>query len=58
MFEIICELSDFDPEAIKQSKQWKHSGSLPPKKFIIKSFLAEKAMASIFWDSQGIIIVY
>ena len=39
-----------------QSKQWKHPGSPPPMKF--KSVhSAEKVMASIFWDSQGVIMI-
>jgi hypothetical protein len=39
----------------KQSLQWKHPGAPPPKKF--KSVpLARKMMASIVWDSQGIIM--
>ena len=40
----------------KHSMQWKHPGSLPPKKFKRVS-AAGKVMASVFWDSQGIIIV-
>ena len=44
----------FDSEAKKQSMQWKHPGSTPPKKF--KSvYLSGKVMASIFWDSKGVI---
>ena len=40
----------FDPESKMQSKQWKHPGSPPPKKF--KRVLpAGKVMTSIFWDS-------
>ena len=36
--------------------QWKHPGSTPPKKF--KSvYLSGKVMASIFWDSKGVIKV-
>ena len=39
-----------------QSKQWQHSGSLPPKK--LKSVhLAGKVIALIFWDSHGVIII-
>ena len=39
-----------------QSKQWKHPGSSPPKKF--KRFhLAGMVMASIFWDSHGVIMI-
>ena len=45
-----------DPESKMQSKQWKHLGSPPPKKF--KSFhSAAKVIASIFWDSQGVIMI-
>ena len=46
----------FDPESKMQSKQWKHPGSTPPKKFKrVRS--AGKVMASIIWDSQGVIII-
>ena len=45
----------FDPESKMQSKQWKHPGSHPPKKFK-RVHSAGKMMASIFWDSQGVII--
>ena len=39
-----------------QSKQWKHPGSPPPKKFkMVHS--AGKVMASIFWDSEGMIMI-
>ena len=46
----------FDPEAKKQSMQWKDLDSPPPKKFKRISS-AGKVMASIFWDSQGIAMV-
>ena len=46
----------FDPESKKQSMQWKHPGSPPPKKFKRVSS-AGKVMASIFWDNQGVIMV-
>jgi hypothetical protein len=36
--------------------QWKHLKSSPPKKFK-RVPSAGKMMASIFWDSQGIIMV-
>ena len=42
----------FDLEAIMQSKQWKHPGSPPPKKFK-RVHSAGKVMALIFWDSQS-----
>ena len=39
-----------------QSMQWKHPGSPPPKK-IKKVSSAGKVMASVFWDSQGVIMI-
>ena len=39
----------FDTESKMQSKQWKHSGSPPPKKF---KRIHSSGKASIFWDSQ------
>ena len=47
----------FDPEAKKQSMQWKHPGSSPPKKFK-RVPSAGKVMVSIFWDSQRVMITY
>ena len=46
----------FDPESKMQSKQWKHPGSPSPKKFK-RNHSAGKVMASIFWDSQGVIMI-
>ena len=46
----------FDLESKKQSMQWKHSGSPPPKIFKRVSS-AGKVMASIFWDNWGVIMV-
>jgi [histone H3]-lysine36 N-dimethyltransferase SETMAR len=46
----------YTPETKEQSKQWTHKGSPPPKK--AKTVLsAGKVMASVFWDSHGIILV-
>ena len=45
----------FDPEAKKQSIQWKHPVT-PPKKFKRVSS-AKKMIAAIFWNSQGVIMV-
>ena len=46
----------FTPEAIQQSKQWKHPGSPPPKKAkTVPS--AGKVMASVFWDTDGILLI-
>jgi len=45
----------FDPETKRQSMIWKHVGSPTPKKFkVIPS--AGKVMATVFWDSQGVIM--
>ena len=46
----------FDPESKMQRKQWKHPSSPPPKKFK-RLHSAGKGMASIFWDSQGVIMI-
>ena len=46
----------FDPESKKQSMQWKHHFSPPPKKFRRVSS-AGKVIASTFWDNQGVIMV-
>ena len=45
-----------DPDSKKHSKQWKHPGSSPPKKLKIV-YSAVKVVASIFWDSQGVIMI-
>ena len=46
----------FDPETKSQSMQWKHPGSPPPKKF--KTMPSSgKVMASVFWDSVGVIMI-
>lgn len=42
----------FDPESKRQSMQWKHAISPPPRKF-----RAGKVMATIFWDAEGILLV-
>ena len=46
----------FYPESKMQSKQWKHPGSSPLKKFK-GAHSAENVMASVFWDSQGVIMI-
>lgn len=46
----------FDPETKEQSKQWKHKSSPPPRKFKLSSS-AGKVMASVFWDSQGVLLI-
>ena len=47
---------NFVAESKMQSKQCKHPGSPPPKKFK-RAHSAGKVMALIFWDSQGVIII-
>ena len=46
----------FDPESKRQSMEWKHPGSPTPKKPKLAAS-AGKIMASVFWDSEGIIMV-
>ena len=47
----------FNPETKRQSAQWKHIGSPPPKKFRV-SASAEKMMVAMFWDSDGVILTH
>jgi len=46
----------FDPETKQQSKQWKHVTSPTPVKFR-KIASAGKIMASVFWDSEGVLMI-
>ena len=46
----------FEPETKRQSLQWRHVTSPPPKKFKVGPS-AKKVMASVFWDKNGIIMV-
>ena len=46
----------FDPENKIQSKEWLPKGSDGPKKFKADRS-AKKLMATVFWDSEGIILV-
>ena len=45
----------FDSENKLHSKQWKHATSLMPVKFR-KTASARKVMASVFWDSEEVLI--
>lgn len=47
----------FNPETKCQSSQWKHTASLPPKKFWVRAS-AEKVMVAMFWDSEGVILTH
>lgn len=46
----------WDPETKQESMQWKHQASPPPKKFRTQPS-AGKIMATIFWDTEGVILV-
>ena len=46
----------YDPEAKRQSMQWKHTDSPTPLKFKVTSS-SKKVMASVFWDREGVIMV-
>jgi hypothetical protein len=45
----------FAPESKRQSMEWKHPGSPVKKKFKCQPS-AGKAMLTLFWDSQGVIL--
>ena len=49
-------LHHWDPDTKKESMQWKRSGSPPPKKFCTQPS-AGKVMATVFWDTKGIILI-
>ena len=49
-------LHHWDPDTKKESMQWKHPASHPPKKFRTQP-LASKVMAMVFWDSKGLILI-
>ena len=44
----------FTPESKRSSMQWRHAGSPKPKK-AKTTFSAGKVMATIFWDSKGVL---
>ena len=47
----------FSPETKRQSAQWKHTDSPPPKKLRV-SASAEKMMVAMFWDVEGVILTH
>ena len=49
-------LHQFEPESKRSSMQWRHITSPHPRKFRITSS-AKKVMATVFWDSSGILLV-
>ena len=44
------------PEMTIQSKQWKHPGNPVPKK-VRKVKWAGKVMATVFWDTGGVLLL-
>jgi hypothetical protein len=52
----VCS-SDLNPETKRQSAQWKHTDTPPPKRFRV-SASAENMMVAIFWDSEGVIFTH
>jgi len=50
-------LYHYDPKTKQQSMEWRHSGSSRPKKFPLQK-RAVKVLTLIFWDQNGILIIY
>lgn len=46
----------YEPESKQDSMQWHRKGAAPPKKFKV-SQSAGKLMATVFWDSEGILLI-
>lgn len=46
----------YDPESKQESMQWHKKGAAPPKKFKVTPS-AGKIMATVFWDSKGILLI-
>ena len=44
-----------DPDTKQESMEWKHKGSPTPKKCLQQS--AGKIMATVFWDSGGVLLL-
>jgi len=49
-------LYHYDPETKQQSMEWWQSCTLSPKIFRVQTS-AEKLLASIFWDQDGILFI-
>lgn len=46
----------YDPESKQESMQWIEKGERPPKKFKVEKS-ASKLMATVFWDSEGVLLI-
>jgi hypothetical protein len=47
----------YQPEQKRASVQWKHPDSLSVKKFKVTPS-AGKLMLTVFWDSQGVLLIH
>ncbi|GBP30668.1 Histone-lysine N-methyltransferase SETMAR [Eumeta japonica] len=46
----------YEPKSKQESMQWTKKGERPPKKFKVQKS-ASKLMATIFWDSEGVLLI-
>jgi hypothetical protein len=46
----------YDPETKQQSMEWKHRGSLRPKKLPAQKSTG-KVLVLVFWDIRGVIMI-
>ncbi|XP_045458200.1 uncharacterized protein LOC123668510 [Melitaea cinxia] len=46
----------YEPESKQDSMQWHKKGTAPPKKLKVPQS-AGKLMATVFWDSEGILLI-
>lgn len=49
-------IRQYDPESKQESMQWVEKGEKAPKKFKVEKS-ASKLMATIFWDSEGVLLI-
>ena len=49
-------LYHYDADTKQQSMEWRHSGLPRPKKFRVQKSIG-KALALIFWDQDGILLI-
>ncbi|GBP16807.1 hypothetical protein EVAR_13193_1 [Eumeta japonica] len=49
-------IRQYDPESKQESMQWTKKGERPPKKFKVQKS-ASKLMATIFWDSEDVLLI-
>ncbi|XP_048483622.1 histone-lysine N-methyltransferase SETMAR-like [Plutella xylostella] len=46
----------YEPESKQESMQWHKKGTPPPKKFKVSESVG-KIMATVFWDTEGILLI-